>query len=345
MQVNNSNVTDYRQFLLDKKNEVYQKLKNGDTEISYQTGAQSFTQKEWDKLLAEFDDAQEEVRKLMREEQEKKAEERMKNDHLEMYQTMASRYVHSSEVVYDNYESANYKVVADNENGCFNIYVKGEKAGAFFYSDIKIRKDELTGTEVLLSTHGTGAGMYNVLPMNEELKMVLEEAMGGKGLEVETLTGYSIKTHSGTGIRYVMKDGDEGRGGKVLLRSEVDVAKYSALAEEYFNRYPNLVTSQEFGRIYASFEICGMAERTENGIVTIGYDNVSYNDNKDSKNNWSVKLTGNTWELLYEWLEKHKDQMKKIQEFQTWDDAFKEIGGSYERIWSDEEMKQGYLNN
>ncbi len=235
----------------------------------------------------------------------------------------------------------NYRIVPHNDEDYFEVYIKGERAGAFFYSDINIKRDQITGTEVLLSSHGTGAGMYNVIPMDEELNNALCKAMGCEELEVEALSGYSVKTHRGTGIQYVMKDGAEGRGGKVLLRSESDVAKYNALAEEYYNRYPNLVTSEEFGRIYASFEICGMAERTATGIVRIGFDNISYNDNENPRNNWSVMLTGNTWELLYEWFEKHGWQMAQIEEFQSWMDIFDEIGGSYERIWSDEELKQG----
>lgn len=58
--------------------------------------------------------------------------------------------------------------------------------------------------------------MYNVIPMNEELKAALCKAMECDELETVALSGYSIKTHSATGIQYVMKDGAEG---KVLLRS------------------------------------------------------------------------------------------------------------------------------
>ena len=142
-----------------------------------------------------------------------------------------------------------------------------------------------------------------------------------------------------------MRPGDEGRGGKVLLRNEQDVAKYNALANEYYNRYPNLVTSQEFGRIYASFEICGMMERTATGFVRIGFESVSYNDNSDSKKNWHVKFQEETWEKLNEWLKENRQRMKEWYKFGSWKEIFDEIGGTYERIWSDEELKQGYLNN
>lgn len=92
MQIN-SNTTDYRQFITDNKNALYEKIKNGDTEVSYQIGAKAYTEKEWDKILAEFDDAQETVRKMVEEEQEKKEEERLENEYLERYQMMSNRYL------------------------------------------------------------------------------------------------------------------------------------------------------------------------------------------------------------------------------------------------------------
>jgi hypothetical protein len=34
-----------------------------------------------------------------------------------------------------------------------------------------------------------------------------------------------------------------------------------------------------------------------------------------------------------------------FDKFQSWADILDEIGGTCERIWSDEEILQGYLNN
>lgn len=68
---------DYQAILQGKIEELSEKIKNGDTETSYQIGAQSFTQTEWNKLIEEFDEAEENVRKLMREEQERKEEEEL----------------------------------------------------------------------------------------------------------------------------------------------------------------------------------------------------------------------------------------------------------------------------
>ncbi len=56
--------------------EIYDKVKNGDTEESIPIGGQSFTIKEWDRLMKRFDKVQEGIRESIEEEIEKrKAEE------------------------------------------------------------------------------------------------------------------------------------------------------------------------------------------------------------------------------------------------------------------------------
>ncbi len=349
---------DYWKIISDRKNEIYEKVKNGDTEESFLIGGSSFTEKEWDKLLSEVDDIMDEIREAMREEHQKRVENATEEESRKKADSVVGADVISKLFETENaeikvanfkeYETANYKFIPEPAigDGGMRILKNGQSVAVFSVDDLKIRVDEETGTRVLISElGGFGSAWYDAIPLDAELEKGLAEAIGVENIPEVALEGYYIGTHTGTGIQYVMRPGDEGRGGKVLLRNEGDVAKYNALAEEYFTRYPNLVTTQEVGRIFASFEICGMMERTETGIVKIGFDNVSYNDNSDFKKNWSVKLTGNTWELLNEWLKESRNRMKEWQEFGSWRDVFDEIGGTYERIWSDEELRQGYLNN
>lgn len=223
----------------------------------------------------------------------------------------------------------------DIGKGGLRILINGESVGVFSVDDLKIRTDEKTGTQVMISEI-VGGAWYDAIPVTEELTRGLAEAMGVENIPEEELTGYYIGTHAGTGISYVMRPGDEGRGGKVLLQSEADVVKYNSLAKDYYTKYPNLVSNQEAGEIYASFEICGMMERTHTGIVKIGYDNISYNDNFDSKKNWSIMISEVTWELLEEWLRENKSSMKEYGELRTWTEIFEDIGGKYERIWPKE---------
>lgn len=62
-------------FLREKSEEILEKLRNGETEVSYPIGGESYTEKEWGKLMEKFDDIQEDVRRKM-EERFKKREER-----------------------------------------------------------------------------------------------------------------------------------------------------------------------------------------------------------------------------------------------------------------------------
>lgn len=350
--------TDYQKILSERKNEIYEKVKNGDTEESFQIGGSSFTEKEWDKLLAEVDDITEEMREAMRDEHEKRFAEAVKEttsnstDNVNETDIVSKLFeTQNSEIKVSNFkehETPNYKFVPEPDigSGGMRIYKNGQSVAVFSVDDLKIRVDEQTGTRVLISEMGGYNGnWYDAIPVDAELENGLAEAIGVDDIPEVSLEGYYIGTHSRTGIQYVMRPGDEGRGGKVLLRNAADVARYNALAEEYYTRYPNLIESQEEGRIWASFEILGMAERTASGIVSIHPDNISYSDNLDYKNNWSIMLNDETWELLYEWLEENRNRMEEMNKFSSWRDILDEIGGSYERIWSKEELDQGYLNN
>ncbi|MBP3616806.1 MAG: hypothetical protein J6J38_02105 [Lachnospiraceae bacterium] len=253
----------------------------------------------------------------------------------ETFMEMAINPIHVSKFRKVSTEHYSFVPEPDIGKGGLRILINGESAGVFSVEDLKIRVDEKTGTRVMISEI-VGGAWYDAIPVTDELEHGLAEAMGVESIPEEELTGYYIGTHAGTGIQYVMRPGDEGRGGKVLLQTQADVEKYNALAKEYYTKYPNLVSRPEFGRIYASFEICGMMERISTGIVKIGYDNISYNDNFDSKRNWSIMLSEATWELLEEWLRENRSSMKEVQEIQTWKEILEDIGGTYERIWPKE---------
>jgi hypothetical protein len=48
---------------------------------------------------------------------------------------------------------------------------------------------------------------------------------------------------------------------------------------------------------------------------------------------------------VFDWLQNNRGSIEEMQKFATWQDVFDSIGSRYDRIWSDEEEKQGYLNN
>lgn len=263
---------------------------------------------------------------------------------LDAYHASVASAVRNVKPAYETYESESYRIVPDNEAGCFDIYNKqGERIGAFDYSDIKVRQDSATGKQFLISEHGTMS--YEAMVLDGELKDVLQNVMGVETLETEEMQGFTLKTHSGTGLQYLVRDGEEGRGGKVLLQSEADRERYEALAETYFNKYPNLIHDKNAAYIWADLEIKGLAQHTKDGIVSMGFNGMSYNDNADYKNNWSVLFSENTYKAVFDWRQNNRGSIEEMQKFATWQDVFDSIGSRYERIWSDEEEKQGYLNN
>lgn len=63
------------QKIREKMAEIFEKVKKGETEQSFQIGASSFTLKEWEKFIEKFDKSEEEIKKLIKEarEMQKKA--------------------------------------------------------------------------------------------------------------------------------------------------------------------------------------------------------------------------------------------------------------------------------
>lgn len=74
----------YREQILAHMEEMAKKVKDGTVEPTFQTGAQSFTMKEWEKLLADFDDAeealQEQIKELIAEVEKQAAKEALRRE-------------------------------------------------------------------------------------------------------------------------------------------------------------------------------------------------------------------------------------------------------------------------
>ena len=60
-------ISEYQKMVEQKMVELSERLHGGDDQVSYKIGAQSFTEREWNKLMDEYDDAQDKLKKLMRE--------------------------------------------------------------------------------------------------------------------------------------------------------------------------------------------------------------------------------------------------------------------------------------
>lgn len=246
---------------------------------------------------------------------------------------------------YQTYESENYRLVPDNDAKCLDIYNKqGEHLGAFLFSDLNIKQDSATGTQLLISEYGT-MSFYNALLLDDELKQDLQNFIGKDTLEQEELQGYTLKKHSDTGIFYLVRDGEEGRGGRILFQGEEDEKKYETLANTYLSQYSNLIHTKEEASFWASAEIRGLAERTNQGILLIHFQGISYMDNKSDKNNWNVRFSESFYRKLLEGNYHFRKQKEEMQKFSFWQELFEKMEEPYERIYTKEEEEQGDFNH
>lgn len=59
------------QTIRDKKSEILEKVKKGETEPVIQIGAQAYTEKQWKRMLESFDDSEKDIKDMIREALEK----------------------------------------------------------------------------------------------------------------------------------------------------------------------------------------------------------------------------------------------------------------------------------
>ncbi len=243
---------------------------------------------------------------------------------LDIYKASSAKTASPIKPAYSEYESENYRIVPDNEFGVFTIYDKqGERYGAFEYADIKIKQDAGSGKQFLISEHGTMS--YDAMVFDDELKESLQNIMGVEQLETEPLKGFQLKQHAGTGIQYLLRDGEEGRGGKVLLQNEEDQRKYEELAQTYLNKYPNLIKDKTSAYIRADLEIRGLTERTNQGILSIGFTGISYSDNSGDTDGWSISFKAGHYQKIHDWINKNRDFNEEMEKIATWIDILKEM--------------------
>ena len=88
-----------------------------------------------------------------------------------------------------------------------------------------------------------------------------------------------------------------------------------------------------------------MAKRTDQGIISIGADGMSYSDNENYK---TIGVSGFLVLCMKSCMNGFRITRiawRKSINFLHGKRFFDEIGGTYERVWSKEELDQGYLNN
>lgn len=342
----------YRELFEQKLSKTDEVIRNGSTEKAIQLGGAAYTSDEWDEMIANFDATMDDLREQMRAEHAKRMKEQMEKvadvqveiEALNQTSGVVKAGVFSTEDLYTEFSTSKYDVVPDEKSGCYHVYNKdGDCVGTFAYSDIVIRTDADTGTQLLISEHGTAS--YDALLLDHELVVGFEKSMGIENLLQETLTGFTLNKHLETEIRYLIKEGDEGRGGNLLISSEAELEKLDSLADKYLNNYPNLVSNKEVAQINAVLEVLGLMQRTLNGIMSVNRDGVAYNDNSDSQKNWALLFEGDYYGTVFEFVKLHRVLGTDMADYNLWDEFFEENEVQINRIWSDQELEQGYLSN
>ena len=343
---------EYRQILEKKLDEQAEVIRDGGINPSFQMGGDSYTTEEWEELLANFDATMDDMREQMRAEHERRYKEQLEKiaeakteiENAKEISGVDGTGIFATDTYYTEFSTSKYDVVPNDEYSCFEVYSKaGEKMGNFSYSDIRIRTDAATGTQLLISEHGTAS--YTAMVLDYELISGFQQSMGQEALPEESLEGFALHTHAETGIRYLIKEGDEGRGGNLLISNEAERVAFDKLAQTYLTEYPNLVSNNATAQINATLEILGLLKRTPNGILSINKDGMSYNDNSDFKKNWALMFQGDYYETVFEFVKMHSILGTDLSDYKLWDEFFTENEIQIERIWSDQEIEQGYLNN
>lgn len=58
---------EFMQLVQERKGEILEKVKKGETEPSVQIGAQAYTEKQWKRMLESFDDSEKDIKDMIRE--------------------------------------------------------------------------------------------------------------------------------------------------------------------------------------------------------------------------------------------------------------------------------------
>ena len=149
----------------EKKKEIARKIKNGETEPTFSIGAESYTVKEWDKLIAKVDKNNEAVRKEQaqrKEAQEKEELEEKKIDQtnfMSILEVSDTRRNYFMEKINGTYQpSFPYAAYADGDTITYNgvVFNCDKERNAICLGDMSNKSDVLT-----IPLEGGGSLMVN----------------------------------------------------------------------------------------------------------------------------------------------------------------------------------------
>lgn len=188
----------------------------------------------------------------------------------------------------------------------------------------------------------------NVMYADNELVGALKQFLNTDSIPTTSLNeNYVIDINKFTGIESLKVKGNEGAGSWNLICNQEQKEKLQELANLYKEKYPNLVKTDGMAMGFADAEVAGQAVRTENGIMLIACNGLTYMDNVDPSKSWHIMYSINDTDMYKKIMNAMTEGYiigKDIENVSKWEKYFEEKELSYERILSDEELELLQMN-
>lgn len=336
--------------IAERKREIVEKVRRGETEPSIPIGAASFTYKQWNKLMQRVDRAIEDMQERIQAEEEEAKTVKVKKKEAgsiskEMLEELLGIEIKGEGVLAGGslfgQIGSGERMALDNAyysiqpagSGLFRITDK--KTGmeyTFAEAGCSLKQDKSSG-RIFLMPSGDYAQTGSVLAADETLVSSMAQYFGVESLETGVLSGYSFSRNEETGIEIMIPQGMEGRKAYMLFQSREDVEAYERLAQTYQAVYPNLAQNEAMAKFYAGLEVEGLCHRTATGILYTNADGVGYADENNPEKNWWLSLqeqTGQTYEMLLGMLDDIKKEGKDIGDMGEWQERLERKQLEYE---------------
>ena len=188
----------------------------------------------------------------------------------------------------------------------------------------------------------------NVMYADNELVGALKQFLNTDSIPTTSLNeNYVIDINKFTGIESLKVKGNEGAGSWNLICNQEQKEKLQELANLYKEKYPNLIKTDGVAMGIAEAEVAGQAVRTENGIMLIACNGLTYMDNVDPSKSWHIMYSINDTDMYKKIMNAMTEGYiigKDIENVSKWEKYFEEKELSYERILSDEELELLQMN-
>ena len=232
--------------------------------------------------------------------------------------------------------------------GYWQIYDKTLNQTFVFNPDTTTLQTDNNTDKNYIVFKNTLGGLENVMYADGELLGALKQFLNTDNIPTTSLNeNYVIDVDPFTGIESLKIKGNEGAGSWNLICNEEQKEKLQELANLYKEKYPNLVKTDGVAMAFAQAEVAGQSVRTENGIISIACNGLSYMDNAEPSKSWHIMYSINDTDMYTEIMNAMAEGYiigKDIENVSKWEKYFEEKELSYERILSDEELELLQMN-